>query len=319
MENNIDWSEYFASIVSVCPWSKSYWKKQQIDIQTWRGTQHILPLGKYVARMYIHKHASEITLAGLKNRMNNTRPHEEWLYSDGGEFGTPVPVLIQQDLVTLTRARRNKHEKNMEKNIENYIFHYKNFLDEKFCDKCIQKLDEAGETIDDIIGWSRHNWYDEFTHEFNDNKHNHEKSTIEPWTIMRQNYSEDIQEINNNIIEELYTKIEDYFKMIEEVASTPYIWHGYSALKFIKYDKGSTMKKHWDSVSDLFNSEGIPKLTILGLLNNDYEGGDLTLCGDKKIDTKKGDLIIFPSTFLYPHEISEVTEGNRYSYVSWVW
>ena len=110
-ENNIDWSEYFASIVSVCPWSKSYWKKQQIDIQTWRGTQHILPLGEYVARMYIHKHASERTLCKIHYRLNDCRPHEEWLYSIGGEYGTPVPVLIQQDLETLTRARRKNNDK----------------------------------------------------------------------------------------------------------------------------------------------------------------------------------------------------------------
>ena len=39
----------------------------------------------------------------------------------------------------------------------------------------------------------------------------------------------------------------------------------------------------------------------------------------KKIDTRKGDLIIFPSNFLYPHKITPVTKGVRYSYVSWVW
>ena len=39
----------------------------------------------------------------------------------------------------------------------------------------------------------------------------------------------------------------------------------------------------------------------------------------EKIDTKKGDLVIFPSSFLYPHEICKVTKGSRYSYVSWVW
>ena len=39
----------------------------------------------------------------------------------------------------------------------------------------------------------------------------------------------------------------------------------------------------------------------------------------KKIDTKKGDLLIFPSNFLYPHKITPITKGVRYSYVSWVW
>ena len=41
--------------------------------------------------------------------------------------------------------------------------------------------------------------------------------------------------------------------------------------------------------------------------------------GYKKIDTKKGDLLIFPSNFLYPHEVEPVTKGVRYSYVSWIW
>jgi hypothetical protein len=32
-----------------------------------------------------------------------------------------------------------------------------------------------------------------------------------------------------------------------------------------------------------------------------------------------GDVIIFPSTFLYPHKVNEVKKGIRYSFVSWAW
>ena len=44
--------------------------------------------------------------------MNEGRPNEEWLYSHPqyGGHSTPVGVLIQQDLETLTKARKgNKH------------------------------------------------------------------------------------------------------------------------------------------------------------------------------------------------------------------
>lgn len=101
------WSEYFASIVSVCPWSKSYWKQQKIDIQKWTGERNIEPLGEYVARMYIHKNASGRILCNIHHRLNTVRPYEEWLYSHKqyGGFSTPVPVLIQQDLQILTKAR----------------------------------------------------------------------------------------------------------------------------------------------------------------------------------------------------------------------
>jgi hypothetical protein len=70
---NIDWSEYFASIVSVCPWSKSYWKQQKIDIQKWRGTNNIIPLDDYVARVWIHKNPSERRLLCLLNRIESFR------------------------------------------------------------------------------------------------------------------------------------------------------------------------------------------------------------------------------------------------------
>ena len=75
------------------------------------------------------------------------------------------------------------------------------------------------------------------------------------------------------------------------------------------------------SLNGLVDGEkkGIPVLSIIGILNDDYEGGELIMFEDEKIDTKKGDLLIFPSNFLYPHEIAPVTEGVRYSYVSWVW
>ena len=40
---------------------------------------------------------------------------------------------------------------------------------------------------------------------------------------------------------------------------------------------------------------------------------------DKNIEFKKGDLILFPSNFLFPHRIDPVKKGTRYSYISWVW
>jgi predicted 2-oxoglutarate/Fe(II)-dependent dioxygenase YbiX len=40
---------------------------------------------------------------------------------------------------------------------------------------------------------------------------------------------------------------------------------------------------------------------------------------DTPIEFKTGDLIIFPSIFLYPHKVLPVTKGTRYSYISWVY
>ena len=40
---------------------------------------------------------------------------------------------------------------------------------------------------------------------------------------------------------------------------------------------------------------------------------------DYEIKFKAGDLIIFPSVFLYPHLVKSVKKGTRYSFVSWAW
>ena len=54
------------------------------------------------------------------------------------------------------------------------------------------------------------------------------------------------------------------------------------------------------------------------MLNNDYEGGKLIFY-DKEYKLKKGEIIVFPSNFLYPHKVTKITKGERYSFVVWVW
>jgi predicted 2-oxoglutarate/Fe(II)-dependent dioxygenase YbiX len=65
--------------------------------------------------------------------------------------------------------------------------------------------------------------------------------------------------------------------------------------------------------------KGIPILTVLAGLNNDYEGGELIMFKDTQIKMNTGDVVIFPSNFLYPHKVNPVTKGVRYSCVSWAW
>jgi predicted 2-oxoglutarate/Fe(II)-dependent dioxygenase YbiX len=98
-------------------------------------------------------------------------------------------------------------------------------------------------------------------------------------------------------------------------------WEGYSAVRFNRYDENTEMQYHCDHIKSMFLGErrGIPILSIVGVLNDDYEGGDFKLWQDTKINLPAGSIVIFPSNFLYPHEVTPVTKGVRYSYVSWVW
>ena len=98
-------------------------------------------------------------------------------------------------------------------------------------------------------------------------------------------------------------------------------WNGYSNIRFNRYDETTQMEIHCDHIHSLFDGQlkGVPVLTVLGALNNDYEGGELMMFGDQKIHLPAGAVIVFPSNFMYPHEVKPVKSGIRYSYVSWSW
>jgi predicted 2-oxoglutarate/Fe(II)-dependent dioxygenase YbiX len=92
-----------------------------------------------------------------------------------------------------------------------------------------------------------------------------------------------------------------------------------TTIRFNRYQVGTNMKMHHDHIHTIFDGEkkGVPILSILGLLNDDFEGGDFLMLDSKKVNLSAGDIILFPSNFLYPHAVTTVTKGTRYSFVSW--
>ena len=92
----------------------------------------------------------------------------------------------------------------------------------------------------------------------------------------------------------------------------------YSIIRFNKYEVGTIMRKHYDHIHDIFDGKkrGVPLVSIVGNLNEDYEGSEFH-CRGKEIRLKTGDILLFPSNFMYPHEVTECTKGTRYSFVSW--
>lgn len=95
---------------------------------------------------------------------------------------------------------------------------------------------------------------------------------------------------------------------------------GIGEMSLLKYGKGGHYNFHIDSFT---NAPRI--LSIIILLNDDYIGGELVFCDNltkkeiKKIKTKSGKIIIWPSNFMFPHQIKEITEGTRYSIVAWAY
>lgn len=86
----------------------------------------------------------------------------------------------------------------------------------------------------------------------------------------------------------------------------------------LKYDVGGKYDMHVDHEFTIERT-----LSVILNLNEDYEGGDFIFYYQngkemKRVKTKKGTVIMFPSNFLYPHSVSPITKGTRYSVVSWL-
>jgi hypothetical protein len=96
-----------------------------------------------------------------------------------------------------------------------------------------------------------------------------------------------------------------------------------SGYQLVKYETGGFFKLHTDqNLRDPNLTSEIRSRVLSGVVvvNNDFVGGDLCFFdgGHRYIpELSKGDLIIFPSNFLFPHEVTPVTEGTRYSIVTW--
>jgi hypothetical protein len=102
---------------------------------------------------------------------------------------------------------------------------------------------------------------------------------------------------------------------------TSQMMNKFSSIRFNRYTPGQIMRQHHDHIHSLFdgNEKGIPVLSFILNLNDDYEGAELFFWDDHVVPLGKGDIIMFPSLFLFPHGVKEATKGKRYSAVSWAW
>jgi len=62
-------------------------------------------------------------------------------------------------------------------------------------------------------------------------------------------------------------------------------------------------------------------LSISICLNNEYEGGEFVFKLPSEhyvVPQNVGDAIVFPSNFMFPHQVNKVTKGTRYALIGWV-
>jgi len=186
-------------------------------------------------------------------------------------------------------------------NLMDYVKVYENHVPADLCKSVCENIKK--------INWSEHQFYDSrsdtlfsFDHEL---------------AVSNDDIPEK-QEMNH-----LAWKALERYILKDFISFAPWFngWEGHTTIRFNRYDPTTQMKLHCDHIKSIFDGQrrGIPVLTVLGALNDDYEGGELMMFGDKKIHLPVGAVVVFPSNFMYPHEVKPVKSGTRYSYVSWSW
>ena len=192
----------------------------------------------------------------------------------------------------------------MKENLKDYILHLNNWVPKNIIDKSVSELSNNKT-------WQRHTYSNSKT--FKRSSKNKDKEL----DVCRGDDLTHLKEIYD-----LTWKALEKYIVIDKISGNTFRgWKGFSQIRFNRYKKGQIMSKHSDHIQSLFTGEqrGIPILSIVGVLNNNYEGGEFIMFDDYEIKFKTGDLIIFPSIFLYPHKVKPVTKGIRYSFVAWAW
>jgi predicted 2-oxoglutarate/Fe(II)-dependent dioxygenase YbiX len=182
-------------------------------------------------------------------------------------------------------------------NLKDYIHVVKNALIHEACDEILNEFINSDEWIDTVIGKG----------EINKNIRNCQTIGISYLSIIQGN--KDIRhKLDNAIFDGASKCIKDYnikfpHCKIEED----------SGYELLKYPEGCFYTEHTDSF------KARPRAVSCSfILNDDFEGGEFAFFNRKlKYKLEKGDALLFPSNFMYPHEVMPVIKGTRYSIITW--
>lgn len=184
--------------------------------------------------------------------------------------------------------------------LEKYIHTFDNIVSEELCSLIYNEYSNSDDWEDSQIANKET--------PVNKNIRNCRSINLSASNVKEKNF-----EIRDKIDKLLFESVSNAVKMYSECHSdfAIDIDTGYQLLK---YDTGGFYVQHIDS----FKTEQRSVSCSL-VINDNYDGGEFSFFGgDIIIKAKKGSAIMFPSNFMFPHEILPVTNGVRYSIITWL-
>jgi predicted 2-oxoglutarate/Fe(II)-dependent dioxygenase YbiX len=182
--------------------------------------------------------------------------------------------------------------------LKDYILILEDIIPHTLCDDILNEYENSNEWLDAVVG----------------DKKNVIKE-IRNCTVIEMSINEVIEK-NKNIRKKLDNEVFECTKKAIQKYSEKFKETDISkdtGYQLLKYEKGGFYTQHVDSFST------IPRtISCSFILNNDFKGGGFSFFNNTLVyPLKKGSAIMFPSNFLYPHSVLPITEGTRYSIVTW--
>ena len=178
-----------------------------------------------------------------------------------------------------------------------WVGHYKNILSDELCNQIIDyKFDYVKSTYS--------------THKGLSSKKNRVEMD-EIWIRKDHTFYKDLNNAVSKVAEKYAIKMKSFHDRDFVVQKT-------TDFRLNKYDVGGYMSKHCDNIHHSHGQTyGYPQASVLLFLNDNFKGGEF-LVSEEQPTINTGEALIFPSNFMFPHEVKEVTQGTRWSIVSWL-
>lgn len=185
----------------------------------------------------------------------------------------------------------------MHTKLDDYILIYENVLPYSLCDAILEEFNDEEEWQKTVVG---------------DGRIDNRIRTAETIIISYPSIMEKNPKIRQNLDKQIFASASSVINKYNKDFPSCSIEED-SGYELLRYKEGQFYTQHTDSF------KGRPRaISCSFLLNDDYEGGEWGFFNRKKIiKAPKGSAILFPSNFMYPHEIMPVTQGTRYSIVTW--
>jgi len=208
-----------------------------------------------------------------------------------------TPELINEPKV---EGKAKPSGKLSSKSIADFVWHGQEVVDPELCDKI---LDEYA-----------HTEYWEAT--LTGSGHDPDARRCEQICISEQSIiAEDNSDVRKQLDDQMFEVVQNLIGLYQEAHPDFELEiQEDSGYELLKYEEGDFYIEHTDSFKEQPRA-----LTVIVSMNNAYEGGEVALFNRElvyKLDA--GDVLMFPSNFMYPHEIMPVTEGTRFSIITWV-